>query len=97
MTPIPQETIQRAQKLATLLLVELADMTDNLSLLNQLGDVMSDPEGNGSQLEAQIQQTFRNAVSLPSRAAAMKDLAEALKALATLERQASGTRKQAVR
>lgn len=85
MTKIPQETIQRAQKLATSLLTELEDMTGNLSSLNQLGDVMSDPEGKGSQLEYLIQQTYRNAVSLPSRASAMKDLAETLKALSTLE------------
>lgn len=90
-----KKTIQKAKALAVLLLTELEDMTGNAAVLNQLGDLMGDPEGNRSQLEDQIQETYRKAVSLPARAETMKNLADALKTIATLEREVSGTGKGA--
>lgn len=90
-----KKSIKKARAIAAKLLAELEDMTGNMPLLNQFGDLISDPEGRRDQLEEQIQEAYRNAVSLPSRTEAMRNLADALKTLATLERKGSRTGKRA--
>ena len=78
--------IQKARALVMRLLEELEQMTGSGDLLGQLGDLMRDPEANADKL----QDAYRKVISLPARVDTMKKLAEALKILIALEREAYG-------
>jgi hypothetical protein len=68
------------------LLAELEAIVSNGRALEALGDVMADPDGQAGQAEAVIQESFRQAISLPSRCEAARNIAEALRALDAIER-----------
>jgi len=78
--------IQKARALVMRLLEELEQMTNGGDLLDQLATLMRDPEANADKL----QEVYRKVISLPARVDTMKKLAEALKILIALEREAYG-------
>ncbi|SNS16060.1 hypothetical protein [Pseudomonas segetis] len=77
--------IGRSRKMANKLLDELEGMTDNRELFDQLGELLQSPDENG---QDKLNDLYMKVISLPSRTKTMKELAETLKTLITLERQA---------
>ena len=77
--------IRRSRSLANKLLEELEDLTDNRELFEQLGELMHSPDDKGMD---RLNDLYRKVVELPNRTKVMKDLAETLKTLIALERQA---------
>lgn len=78
--------IQKARVLVMKLLDELERMSENGDLFDQLADLMRDPKANADKL----QQVYQKVINLPARIDSMKKLAEALKTLIALEREAFG-------
>jgi hypothetical protein len=79
--------IQRSRKLAMTLMRELEWQTDQIELLEQFATIMADPDEKGQDRRNEL---YRKIISLPSRASSMKTMADALKTLIGLERQAFG-------
>ena len=77
--------IRRSRSLASKLLDELEGLTDNRELFEQLGELMHSPDDKGMD---RLNDLYRKVVELPNRTKVMKDLAETLKTLIALERQA---------
>lgn len=77
--------IRRYRKLAGKLLDELEFTTDNLDLLEDLGDLLRDEDENGQDKRNDI---YRRVLELPSRSKVMKEMSDTLKTLLMLERQA---------
>jgi len=82
-----RQDIQRTRKIAMKLMDELEVQTDNADLLDQLRAALFDPEDKGmlKRLEA-----FDKLMSLGSRAGTMRTLAETMRTLIAMERQAFG-------
>lgn len=79
--------IGRARKLCLKLLHELEAETNATELLTRLPEILEEiGEGQGSVLN----EVFRKVVSLPGRVDAVKKMAEAMKTVVTLEREAYG-------
>lgn len=76
---------RRSRELTNKLLDELEGLTDNRELFEQLGELMHSPDDKGMD---RLNDLYRKVVELPNRTKVMKDLAETLKTLITLERQA---------
>lgn len=85
-----QETTQRARVVVTDLLAELEAIAANGMALEALGDVIANPAAHAGQAEAVIQESYRQAISLPSRCEAARNIAEALQALVNIERRGKG-------
>ena len=79
--------IRRNRELAKALLVELEGQTGNLELFAQLGTLLNAPDEKGID---KLNDLYRKVISLPSRVDSMKKLAETLKTLIGLEREAFG-------
>lgn len=79
--------IQRTRALSMRLLDELEGQSDNLDLIEQLADVLRDPEEKGIQRRLEM---LERLTSLSSRAGTMKSLADTLRTLVAMERQAFG-------
>lgn len=79
--------IRRSRGLVNKLLDELESVTDNVSLFEDLGEMMAQPDGNGVD---KLNDLYHKVISLPTRSKTMKDLADTLKSLITIERQAYG-------
>lgn len=77
--------IRRSRGLVNKLLDELESLTDNAELFDALGELMEKPDDNGVD---KLNDLYQKVISLPSRSKTMKDLADTLKTLITLERQA---------
>jgi hypothetical protein len=77
--------IQRGRNLTMLMMAELEFQTNNMDLLEQLRELMHSPDDKGVDKRDEL---FRKVISLQSRAGTMKTLAESLKSLIGLERQA---------
>lgn len=77
--------IRRSRGLVNKLLDELESLTDNAELFETLGEMMEKPDENGLD---KLNDLYHKVVSLPSRSKTMKDLADTLKSLISLERQA---------
>lgn len=77
--------ISRSRRLTNKLLEELELLTDNRELYEELGDLLRDPDDNGMD---RLNDLYQKVVSLPTRTKTMKELAETLKTLVSLERQA---------
>ena len=77
--------IRRSRELTNKLLDELEGLTDNRELFEQLGELMHSPDDKGMD---RLNDLYRKVVELPNRTKVMKDLAETLKTLIALERQA---------
>lgn len=79
--------IQRSRRLSMALLNELESQTDHLDLIDQLQDVLHDPDDKGMARRLEL---LERLTSLGSRAGTMKSLADTLRSLVALERQAFG-------
>lgn len=79
--------ISRSRKLAIKLLDELEGLTDEQGTLKELIAQLKDDNGDGPDMSDVLALASKMA-SLPSRTKTMKELAETLKTLVTLERQA---------
>jgi hypothetical protein len=83
--------IKRARSLSMNLLSELEAQTDGLELLEELADIMHEPDEKGQDKRNEL---LRRVISLGSRATTMKTLADSLKSLIGLEREAFGIDKE---
>lgn len=79
--------VRRARKLAMSLLAELEHQTDNLDLYRQLAEIMAEPDEKGQDKRNDL---FNKVINLSSRTGTMKSLADSLKTLVALEREAFG-------
>ncbi len=79
--------IRRTRRIAMKLMDELEIQTDNAELLEQLRDALDDPENKGMQKRLEA---FDKLMSLGSRAGTMRTLAETMRTLIGMERQAFG-------
>lgn len=77
--------ISRSRRLTNKLLDELEALTDNRELYDELGELLRTPDDNGMD---KLNDLYQKVVSLPTRSKTMKELAETLKTLVALERQA---------
>jgi hypothetical protein len=77
--------ISRGRRLTNKLLDELEHLTDNRVLFEELGELMRDPDDNGFDRRNEI---YGKVISLPGRSKTMKEMADTLKTLILLERQA---------
>lgn len=88
--------ITRSRKLVMSLLAELEAQTGNLDLFERLAELLMDPDGDEEshkdQAAAQSKrwEAFNKAISLSARTGTMKSLADSLKTLVALEREAFG-------
>lgn len=86
--------ISRSRKLVMTLLTELELQTDNIGLLEQLSELLYDQneQPTKAQQEAQTKrlELFQKVISLGGRTSTMKSLADSLKTLVALEREAFG-------
>jgi hypothetical protein len=79
--------IQRARRVSMALLDELEHQVGNVGLYERLGELLAQPDENGQDKRTEL---FRKAMSLSSRTGTMKGLADSLRTLIALERQAFG-------
>lgn len=77
--------IARGRRLTNKLLDELEGLTDNRDLFEELGELMRNPDDNGQDKRNDL---YQKVIDLPARTKTMKELAETLKTLVGLERQA---------
>ncbi|WP_434577564.1 hypothetical protein [Pseudomonas sp. Z1-6] len=77
--------IGRSRRLANKLLDELESLTDNRELFEELGELMRAPDDKGFDRRNEL---YGKVISLGGRSKTMKELAETLKTLVLLERQA---------
>jgi chaperonin cofactor prefoldin len=82
-----RKDIQRSRKLVMSLLDELEEQTDNRELYKQLGELMFKPDDKGVD---KLNELYQKVISLGGRTSTMKSLAESLKTLVGLEREAFG-------
>ena len=79
--------IQRGRKLVLKLLSELEQQTDQVPELQELGEILRKEDDKG---QDRLNDIYRAVISLPERTKTMKALAEALRILVSLEREAFG-------
>lgn len=77
--------IGRSRRLANKLLDELEGLTDNRDLFDRLGELLRDEDDKGQDKRNDL---YMRVIDLPVRTKTMKDLADTLKNLIALERQA---------
>lgn len=77
--------IRRARELTNTLFDELGAQCADVSALEQLADIMFDPDDKGRD---RLNEIYQKVISLPSRVKSMKDLSDSLKTLIGLEREA---------
>jgi len=79
--------IRKSRDLVMALLNELQHETHGIELFEQLGELLRDEDEKG---QDKLNDLYHKVISLPSRVKSMKDLADALKTLIGLEREAYG-------
>ena len=77
--------IRRSRSVANKLLDELEGLTDNRDLFEQLGELLRSEDDKGQDKRNDL---YMRVIDLPARTKTMKDLADTLKNLIALERQA---------
>ncbi|EAC0183244.1 hypothetical protein EHD17_23120 [Salmonella enterica subsp. enterica] len=77
--------IRRARELTNTLFDELGAQCADVVALEQLGDIMFDPDDKDRD---RLNETYQKVISLPSRVKSLKDLSDSLKTLIGLEREA---------
>ena len=82
-----RKDISRSRTLAMALLGELEQQTGNLELFEQLGELLRSPDDRGMD---RLNDLYQKVISTPGRIDGMKKLAETLKNLIGLEREAYG-------
>lgn len=79
--------ISRSRKLVMSLLDELEEQTGNIELYKQLGELLYAPDDKGVD---KLNELYNKVISLGGRTGTMKSLADSLKTLVALEREAFG-------
>lgn len=79
--------ISRTRNVVMKLLGELEVSTDNVDLFEKLGDLMRREDDKG---QDKLNDLYHKVISMAGRTKTMKDLADSLKTMVTLERQAYG-------
>jgi len=79
--------IQRGRRLCLKLLSELEQQTDQVPELEELGEILRRPDDKG---QDKLNDIYQAVISLPERTKTMKALAEALRILVSMEREAFG-------
>lgn len=79
--------IQRGRRLCLKLLTELEQQTDQVPELGELGEILRRPDDKG---QDKLNDIYQAVISLPERTKTMKALAEALRILVSMEREAFG-------
>lgn len=79
--------IRKAKTLSIAMLDELSSQTTDRALFEQLGELLVSPDDKGLD---KLNDLYRKVISLPSRVDSVKKLAESLRTLIGLERQAFG-------
>lgn len=79
--------IQRNRRLAMSLLEELEQATDNRDLFSDLGEMLQSADEKGTD---RLNDLYQKVISMPQRIDGVKKLAETLKTLVGMERQAFG-------
>lgn len=82
-----RKDIQRSRSLAMRMLEELEQTTDNNDLFRELGKLLHAPDEKGNDRRNEL---YRKVIDMPMRIDGVKKLAETLKVLVGLERQAFG-------
>lgn len=82
-----RKDIQRSRRLAMAMLHELELQTDNIDLLEEFAEIMYAPDDKGVDRRNEL---YRKIISLSSRAGTMKTLADSMRGLVALEREAFG-------
>jgi hypothetical protein len=82
-----RKDISRSRRLTMSLLDELEHQTEHIDLYRELGELLAAPDEKGQDKRLDL---FMKAMSLPSRTTTMKQLADSLKVLVALEREAFG-------
>ena len=82
-----RKDIARSRALANALLAELESQTADRELFEQLGDFLAAPDERGID---KLNDLYKKVIALPSRVDSAKKLAETLKTLIALEREAYG-------
>lgn len=77
--------IRRARNIANSLFDELEAECSDVAALQQLGDLMYEPDDKGYD---KLNEIYHKVISMPGRVKSMKDLSDTLKTLIGLERQA---------
>lgn len=77
--------IRKSRDLVMALLNELQHETHGIELFERLGELLRDEDEKG---QDKLNDLYHKVISLPSRVKSMKDLADALKTLISLEREA---------
>ncbi|WP_434681347.1 hypothetical protein J3P77_09600 [Pseudomonas sp. R1-18] len=77
--------ISRGRRLTNKLLDELEGLTDNRHLFEELGELLRSEDDNGQDKRNDL---YQKIIDLPGRSKTMKEMAETLKTLISLERQA---------
>lgn len=77
--------ISRGRRLANKLLDELEGLTDNRQLFEELGELLRSEDDKGQDKRNDL---YQKIIDLPGRSKTMKEMAETLKTLIALERQA---------
>ena len=77
--------IRRSRSLANKLLAELEQLTDHRELAEAFGGIMRKPDGFGND---RLNDLYHKIIALPNRTKIMRELADTLKVLIALERQA---------
>lgn len=82
-----RKDITRGRTLVMSLLSELEDSTLNIDLYKQLGELMAAPDDKGND---KLGELYHKVISMGGRTSTMKSLADSLKTLVGLEREAFG-------
>lgn len=82
-----RKDIKRSRNLAMKMLEELEQTTDNRELFAQLGLMLAAPDEKGND---KLNELYMKVIAMPQRVDSMKKLAETLKVLVGLEREAFG-------
>lgn len=84
-----RKDIRRSRELVMSLLAELEHQTEHRDLYEKLGELMLSPDDNGRD---KMYEAYQKAMSLGGRTSTMKALAESLKSLVGIEREAFGVK-----
>lgn len=82
-----RKDIDRYRKLCQSMLTELESESANPELFAEIGEILAQPDDKG---QDRLNEAYKKAISLPQRIDGVKKLAETLKTLIGLERQAFG-------
>jgi hypothetical protein len=82
-----RKDIARARRLVGLLLDELCQVTENVAVFEELGEILREPDDRGRDKRNDV---YRRVLSMTERVSSLNTLATALKTLVLLERQTFG-------